>query len=162
MLRTAGGWRLLLTGCPSLEEPSSRSTQRWFRHCEVMGAQDGTQHSEMESPWLKHVDGRSVLARNSLEMRGEPSSSSSRLKLAGGGRARPSSSSSWSPTPSLGHLLRRLRGKARVAWFRRWSALLSCAAARAHALSLLERRPVSGLDGVAPHLHEVLGDSKNA
>ena len=55
-----------------------------------------------------------------------------------------------------------LRGKARAAWFRRWSALLSCAAARAHALSLLERRPVSGLDGVAPHLHEVLGDSKYA
>ena len=27
--------------------------------------------------------------------------------------------------------------------------LLSCAAARAHALFLLERRPVSGLDGVA-------------
>ena len=52
-----------------------------------------------------------------------------------------------------------MRGKARAAWFRRWSAILSCAA-RAHALSLLERRPVSGLDGDAPHLHEVLGDFK--
>ena len=69
-LDTAGGWRWLLMGCPSLE-PSSRSTQRWCRHCEVMGAQDGTQHSKMESPWLKHADGRSVLTRNSLEMRGE-------------------------------------------------------------------------------------------
>ena len=33
-----------------------------------------------------------------------------------------------------------MRGKARAVWFRRWCALLSCAAARAHALSLLEKR----------------------
>ena len=55
-----------------------------------------------------------------------------------------------------------MRGKARAAWFRRWCALLSCAAARAHALSLLEKRSVSGLDGVVPHLHEVRGDGKYA
>ena len=44
-----------------------------------------------------------------------------------------------------------LRGKARAAWFRRWSALLSCAAARAHVLSMLEKRHVKVR--VAERLH---------
>ena len=55
-----------------------------------------------------------------------------------------------------------LRGKARAAWFRRCSAILSCSAAKAFALSLLDRRPMIGSDGEVPHLHSVLGDSRYA
>ena len=55
-----------------------------------------------------------------------------------------------------------LRGKARAARFRRWSAILSCSAPKAFALSLLDRRPMIGSDGEVPHLHSVLGDNRCA
>ena len=42
---------------------------------------------------------------------------------------------------------RVLRGRARQAWQHRWSAVLSCATARAFALSLLDRRAALGCDG---------------
>ena len=137
-------------GCPSLEEPSSRSTQRWCRYCEVTGAQDGTQHSKMESLWSKHADGRCVPTRNSLEMRGEPGSSSSRLKLAGGGRARPSSSSSWLPTPSLGQLLCRCVARPEL-----HGSVVGVPYCLAQQPGRMRYLCWSGQDGVAPHLHEV-------
>ena len=47
-------------------------------------------------------------------------------------------------------LPRLLRGRASQAWQYRWSAILSCATARAFALSLLDRRAVLGCDGDTP------------
>ena len=44
------------------------------------------------------------------------------------------------------------------AWMRRWKTLLACAAARAFALSLLERRCAPGFDGVAPSSADVVRD----
>ena len=43
-----------------------------------------------------------------------------------------------------------LQGLAETAWVRRWSAILACTVTRAFALWLLDRRPVSGSDTVAP------------
>ena len=42
---------------------------------------------------------------------------------------------------------RVLAGRARQAWQHRWSSILACAAARAFALSLLDKRPALGSDG---------------
>ena len=54
-----------------------------------------------------------------------------------------------------------LQGRAHAAWLRRWSAMLACAAARAFALSLLDRDCSAGVDGPTPSMHEVLGDSRH-
>ena len=45
----------------------------------------------------------------------------------------------------------------KASWLRRWKALLACAAARAFALSLLERRCAPGCDGPTPSSDEVVG-----
>ena len=63
------------------------------------------------------------------------------------------SSLAWAKTQGISDLLRR---RATCAWIRRWSALLSCAAARAFASSLLDGRASSGVDGETPHVQEVL------
>ena len=44
------------------------------------------------------------------------------------------------------------------AWLRRWGNLLACNAAKAFALSLLDRRPLLGVGGDAPSVHEVVRD----
>ena len=44
-----------------------------------------------------------------------------------------------------------LQASVELAWFRRWSSILSCAAARAFADSLLEVRVAGGAGGDAPH-----------
>ena len=54
-----------------------------------------------------------------------------------------------------------LQGRAHAAWMRRWSSILACAAARAFALSLLDRDCSTGVDGHTPSVHEVLGDSRH-
>ena len=51
-----------------------------------------------------------------------------------------------------------LRTQARQSWAHRWSSILSCAAARAFASSLLERRGQPGADGDVPWDADVLGD----
>ena len=56
---------------------------------------------------------------------------------------------------------RILVGRARQAWQHRWSSMLACASARAFALSLLDRRPVSGSDGATPSSAEVLADCRH-
>ena len=51
------------------------------------------------------------------------------------------------------------RGSARAAWYRRWSCLLACAAAKAFASSLVGKRGSPGAGNV-PSVHQVLGDSR--
>ena len=51
-----------------------------------------------------------------------------------------------------------LRRRVDKAWWLRWSAILSCAAARAVASSLLERRTAVGSDCATPFSHEVEED----
>ena len=48
--------------------------------------------------------------------------------------------------------------RARQAWHHRWASLLACASARAFALSLLDRRPAVGSDGVVPSTSVVITD----
>ena len=76
----------------------------------------------------------------------------------------------WSPETA--HFLRALAvAKARdvpsilqasfeVAWFRRWSNILSCEAARAFADSLLEVRGAGGAGGDVPSSHDVVRDNR--
>ena len=52
----------------------------------------------------------------------------------------------------------QLRQSARYAWFRRWSTLLSCSAARSFGLSLLEQRGGFGVDGDTPASTDVISD----
>ena len=54
-----------------------------------------------------------------------------------------------------------LQGRAHAAWMRRWSSILACAAARAFALSLLDRDCSTGVGGHTRSVHEVLGDSRH-
>ena len=52
-----------------------------------------------------------------------------------------------------------MRKRAEWSWRLRWGSILSCAAARAVAASLLEvPRASNGADGEVPHLHEVERD----
>ena len=53
-----------------------------------------------------------------------------------------------------------MQGSSQAAWRRRWASMLSCAAARACALSLLELRVSPGADGDVPSVHEVVGDCR--
>ena len=53
-----------------------------------------------------------------------------------------------------------LRGSARAAWYRRWSSLLACSAAKAFATSLLEQRGSPGAGGRLPSVQEVLCDAR--
>ena len=55
-----------------------------------------------------------------------------------------------------------LKVRARRAWLSRWSMMLSCSAARAVALSLLERRGGTGSDGQTPSMLQVLVDARDA
>ena len=47
-----------------------------------------------------------------------------------------------------------------VAWYRRWSSVLMCAAAKAFATFLLEKRGDPGAGGRLPSIQEVLGDAR--
>ena len=51
-----------------------------------------------------------------------------------------------------------LKKRAEQAWRMRWCCLLACAAARAFAASLLERRGPGGVDGETPSVHHVVND----
>ena len=55
-----------------------------------------------------------------------------------------------------------LRVRARQAWRWRWATLLACSAARAFALSLLERRGGLGADGATPSCSEVITEGRYA
>ena len=57
---------------------------------------------------------------------------------------------------------RKGQGQTEQAWRLRWQALLSCAAAKAFAASLLELRGGQGADGDVPWAHEVENTFKYA
>ena len=63
--------------------------------------------------------------------------------------------------PSPHQIPEPLRIRARQSWMFRWGSLLACAAARAFASSLLDRRH-SGADGTSPSDAEVLADFSRA
>ena len=54
-----------------------------------------------------------------------------------------------------------LRGRARSAWTRRWSAMLGCAVARAFATSLLDGGASVGVDGPTPSLAVVMSEVRH-
>ena len=56
---------------------------------------------------------------------------------------------------------RHLRARARQVWRHRWASLLAGSAAKAFALSLLERRSGLGSDGDTPLTSEVIGDYRH-
>ena len=52
------------------------------------------------------------------------------------------------------------QGRTAAAWNRRWSAMLACGAARAFAVSLLDRHPTPGTGDMIPSTQEVLRDDR--
>ena len=56
------------------------------------------------------------------------------------------------------HELHILRRRVEQAWRSRWQAVLSCAATKAFARSLLELRTSAGADGDTPASHDVFRD----
>ena len=56
---------------------------------------------------------------------------------------------------------RRLFGSARAAWYRRWSCLLTCSAAKGFASSLVGVRGSPGAGDQVPSVHEVLADARH-
>ena len=58
-----------------------------------------------------------------------------------------------------GTFLQELQGDAARAWRKRWSSVLSCAAAKSFVLSLLDR-VATGADGQIPSVHEVIRDDR--
>ena len=54
-----------------------------------------------------------------------------------------------------------LKRRAEQAWRMRWGAILSCAAARAFAASLLELKHGGGVDGDVPSTHDVVNDFRH-
>ena len=52
-----------------------------------------------------------------------------------------------------------LQDEAALAWHKRWSSVVSCAAAKSFALSLLDQAP-TGADGQTPSVHEVLRECR--
>ena len=55
-----------------------------------------------------------------------------------------------------------LRERVRGAWLRRWRNILSCSAAKAFVLSLLDKRPVTGAGSCPPSAHEVVRECRHA
>ena len=68
------------------------------------------------------------------------------------------SSLAWVKTQGMSDLLRR---RASTAWTRRWSVLLSCAATRVFASSLLDGRASVGADGVTSNVQEVFAAARH-
>ena len=53
-----------------------------------------------------------------------------------------------------------LQNRVKAARLRRWSNVLACSAARAFALSLLDKHPSPGTGAEVPQVHEVLRDNR--
>ena len=53
-----------------------------------------------------------------------------------------------------------LKASVDAAWRRRWAAMLTCAAAKAYAASLLGRRSSPSSSGNEPSVHDVLGEDR--
>ena len=144
--RTAEGWKLWRKGCLFSEvQPAGPR-----RHVGVGLAR------ERDSPQERGQSRRHRPAR-SMQTQREDLSWSSRagtgrvrmVVIAGevGGRwSEETKAFLWSLAceKSLSEA-RVMRGSVRAAWYRRWCCLLACAAAKAVALSLLERRGVPGV-----------------
>ena len=55
----------------------------------------------------------------------------------------------------------RLFGSARAAWYRRWTCMLACSAAKGFASSLVAVRGSPGAGDQVPSVHEVLADGRH-
>ena len=54
-----------------------------------------------------------------------------------------------------------LQESARAVWHKKWSCLLACAASKAVASSLVNRRGCPGAGGDVPSMHKVIGEDKH-
>ena len=109
----------------------------------------------MECPWQQQDGGKNELTQNWWVLSRELGLWSSPAKLAAVGQARlrvscvcwSSQGKARTPDPSEASGVRLAS---------RWAAILSCAAARSFACSLLNIRGGSGVDGDIPLSHEVM------
>ena len=150
MCWTTGSWKSLLTVSRCSMVPS----WQWTRHSRVPSAvmvlpdpghmengialKDAQRDKETTHPELAGRGGRGTACR-----------ARRRSQRAGSPLKWHSFSAIW-PGPRHRGVSDLLRGRARSAWTRRWSAMLGCAAARAFATSLLDGGASVGVDGPTP------------
>ena len=142
----AEGSKLWRKGCLFSGVASRPSTPRWCQLCTGTGFTAGTRTKQTASLCEKHeLQGRNGRVRM-VVIAGEVGRWSEETKpflcTLACGKSRSEA--------------RVLRKSVRAAWCRRWCCLLACAAAKAVALSLLERRGVSGVGDDPPTTHEVV------
>ena len=154
----AAVWRLWWTASLCSVEHNWRWTPLWYRRCTVMG-----RHTEGLLMWTGlfwSLQGGGKECTYPELVR--PGRSARLVVLAGDVAGR----SSEETVSFIRHLAKaRVRGeptilkkRAEQAWRMRWCCLLACAAARAFAASLLERRGPGGADGETPSVHHVVND----
>ena len=144
-------WKWSLMVCLSSTEPSWPSTRPWSVPSEQMEPHGDIVPPETELLSTRHAAPRSADTLSLIVLACET-----------GGR--------WSEEAHdfLRHLARararseppEIRAVARRSWFRRWCTALSCCAAQAFALSLLERRGCLGADGEVPSTSDVVWDDR--
>ena len=130
-------------------------TPLWCRLCMRTGSTDGTRTEQTASPCEK----RRHKEKTYPELQGR----NGRVRLVviagevGGRWSEETKAFLWSLACEKSRSEARvLRGSVRAAWYRRWSCLLACAAAKAVAMSLLERRGVPGAGDEPSSAHEVV------
>ena len=152
---TAGGWRSLSTGSrfngsqlaidTTLVRPIHRDRTPRPRTHEVHGValQHARRNKEATYPELIGRGGKARSVVLAGEVGGRFSAETAQFI----------SSLAWAKTRGMSNLLRR---RATCAWTRGRSALLSCAAGRAFASSLLDSKASAGVDGAIPNVQEML------
>ena len=150
-------WKLWQTDCRCLAGLSWQQTRLWFPFCVETAQRPEVLPIATARPFRQHIDGRRGRTRNLSGREVVPGWSHLQAKLVAG---------------VIANFLRVLAvAKARdatnvmqasveLAWFRRWSSILSCAAARAFADSLLEVRVAGGAGGDALSSNDVVWDNR--
>ena len=121
------------------------------------------QKRSRDEGWVALLEARRRKARTYPELTGQ--GGRARLVVLAGKTGGRWSNETASFLSSLAHAKSReapagVQESARAAWRRRWASMLSCAAARAYALSLLDLQTSPGADGDVSNVHDVVGDHR--
>ena len=145
--------RLSWMACPCSGEHNSRWTPPWFLLFELTDDPPPPMCSETARLLTMHDVSRPTRTQNSQALMGELGWSSLRRRQVGAGLWKPSFCQPAVQSQSE-------VGPWRQAYHHRLCSILACAASRAFALSLLERRPMVGADGDIPTTATVVSDCR--
>ena len=150
-------WKSLRMGFRCGEGRNLRSTQHWSHHCTGMALQEEEQLTETKWLLTLRAERKSEPTRSCLVTEVEQDLWCWLPRLGDDETAQFLNALAEARSQSLPVILQE---RAKAAWLRRWSAMLACSAARAFAVSLLDRRPVPGVGGDPPSVHEVLREDR--